>query len=224
MLRVEFHSHTVYSKDSLTRPERLLAACRRRRIDRIVVTDHNGIAGALHCRRLDPERVIVGEEIMTQAGELLVAFVKEEVPAGLPPLEAIERLRDQGAFISVSHPFDRWRHGHWQLPDLLEIAPLVDAIEVFNARCMLPGFNRSAQEFARTHHLAGTVGSDAHAAFEVGAATLLVPDFHDAEGLKQAIRDAQPRLSVSGPWVHLASRYAAWCKGRVSHSSEEGIE
>lgn len=215
MLRVEFHSHTSYSKDSLTSPERLLEACRRRGIDRIVVTDHNCIDGAWHAYRLDPERVIIGEEIMTQAGELLTAFVAEAVPAGLAPLEAIHRLRDQGAFISVSHPFDRMRSGHWRLPDLLEIAPLVDAIEVFNARCLWPGFNRSALDFAREHRLAGTVGSDAHAAFEVGAATMEVPDFEDAEGLKKCIHAARHRLSVSAPWVHLASRYAAWSKRRL---------
>jgi hypothetical protein len=33
----------------------------------------------------------------------------EEVPPGLTPHEAIRRLRDQGAFISVSHPFDTTR-------------------------------------------------------------------------------------------------------------------
>ena len=46
VLRVEFHCHTIASQDSLTRPATLVEACRRKRIDRVVVTDHNTIAGA----------------------------------------------------------------------------------------------------------------------------------------------------------------------------------
>jgi predicted metal-dependent phosphoesterase TrpH len=211
-LRVEFHCHTIYSKDSLTPPEALLECCFRKGIDRIIITDHNTIAGAHVARRLDSVRVIVGEEIMTRDGEILAAFVEEEIPAGLPPKEVIARLRDQGAFISVSHPFDRFRSGHWDPVDLLEIIPLVDAIETFNARCLWPGFNLQAQAFARLHKLAGTVGSDAHAVFELGKATLHLPHFTDADSLRKVLNRAKPQISLSGPWVHLASRYAVWHK------------
>src|ERR1044071_1726254 len=162
MLKTEFHCHTIDSRDSRTPPAALVAACRRKGIDRVVVTDHNTIAGARAAQRLDPERVIVGEEIMTTRGEILAAFVSEEIPRGLTPRETIRRLKDQGAFISVSHPFDRLRKGGWKEPDLLEILPEVDAIEVYNSRCMNPGFNRQARQFADKHHLAVTVGSDAH--------------------------------------------------------------
>ena len=83
--KVEFHCHTIFSKDSLTRPAALVEACRRRGIDRVIVTDHNSIAGARAAQAIDPERVIVGEEIMTTRGEMLAAFVTEEIPAGLTP-------------------------------------------------------------------------------------------------------------------------------------------
>lgn len=211
-MRVEFHCHTIYSKDSLTQPEDLLAACRRKGIDRVIITDHNTIAGAQVARRLDPQRVIVGEEIMTRDGELLAAFVEEEVPPGLAPQEAIARLRAQDAFISVSHPFDRLRNGHWEPEALLEILPLVDAIEVFNARCMRPGFNHQALAFARAHHVLGTAGSDAHCAFELGKATLVLPPFENAAGLKLALAEARAEVSISAPWVHLTSRWAVWRK------------
>src|SRR5512138_402692 len=158
MLRTEFHCHTVFSKDSLTPPARLVETCRRKGIDRVIVTDHNTIAGALAARALDPGRVIVGEEILTTRGELLAAFLTEEVPPMLTPEETIRRLRAQDAFISVSHPFDAMRTGAWREPDLLAITPLVDAIEVFNSRCVRPSYNVQAAAFARLHNLAGTVG------------------------------------------------------------------
>lgn len=212
MHRLEFHCHTIYSRDCLVRVEKLLETCQRKGIDRIVITDHNNARGAFLAQQLDPERVIVGEEILTQRGELLAAFLQEEVPKGLPPLETINILRDQGAFISVAHPFDHLRSGHWQLDDLLEIAPLVDAIEIFNARSMSPDFNRQAEEFANEHNMLGTVGSDAHAAFELGRAAILLPDFNDAQSLKSALSEARYETRLSSPFVRFTSRYAVLYK------------
>ena len=212
MLQVEFHSHTIYSKDSLSAPGKVIETCHKKGIDRIVITDHNTITGALEAVKIDPELVIVGEEIMTTKGELLAAFVREEVPEGLTPLEAIDRLRGQDAFISVSRPFDRWRSGHWKVEDLTEILPHIDAIEIFNARCMLPGFNKQAIDFAKQHNIPGTVGSDAHALVEIGKATFSVPDFNDAESLRDALPHAIYHTSLSAPWIHFTSRYAVWRK------------
>jgi predicted metal-dependent phosphoesterase TrpH len=208
-LRVEFHCHTAASKDSLTTPVELVAAARRKALDRVIVTDHNSIQGALAAHALDPERVIVGEEIMTTRGEILAAYVLEEIPAYLTPDETITRLRTQGAFISVSHPFDRLRKGGWKEPDLLEILPRVDAIEVFNSRCMRRQFNTEAEAFARAHALAGTVGSDAHAAFELGRSVLALEPFEDADGLRRVLRAGLPETRWSPPWFHLFSRYAS---------------
>ena len=218
--RVETHCHTLYSKDSLTQPAALLAACRKKGIDRVIITDHNTISGALAAQKLDPERVIIGEEIMTQAGELLAAFVMEEIPAGLTPLETVHRLRAQGAFISVSHPFDTTRSGNWKLPDLLEITPLVDAIEVFNARCFSAKMNTQAQTFAVQHSLPGTVGSDAHTTFELGTACLEIPAFDTAEAFRQNLPHARQRIQRSPAWVRLSSRYAVFAKKlRIRNSS-----
>jgi predicted metal-dependent phosphoesterase TrpH len=212
MWTVEFHCHTIFPEDSLTKPRDLVAACRRKGIDRVVVTDHNSIAGARAAQALDPKLVIVGEEILTTRGEILAAFVQEEVPAQLTPQETIRRLKDQDAFISVSHPFDEMRKGGWQENDLLEILPYVDAIETYNSRCMWPRFNRRAREFAEKHNLAGTVGSDAHAAFELGRSVLLLEPFDGAQGMREVIRRGSPRLKWSPPWFHLVSRYASLVK------------
>jgi len=211
LIRVDFHCHTRYSKDSLTSPESLMAASRKKGLDKVVITDHNTIAGAVAARQLDPQRFIVGEEILTQEGELLAFFVSEEVPPGLPAYEAIRRLKAQGAFISVSHPFDVLRCG-WLPADLEAILPEIDAIEVFNARVIQRSANQGAQEFALAHRLRGTVGSDAHTAFELGAAYLVLPDFDDAATLRQALPQAERHTAVSPQWVHLFSRLAVWQK------------
>jgi predicted metal-dependent phosphoesterase TrpH len=211
-LSVEFHCHTIFSKDSLTKPEQLVDAARKKGLGRVIVTDHNSIDGALRARQIAPELIIVGEEIKTTRGEILASFMTEEIPAGLTPQETIRRLREQGAFISVSHPFDVMRSGHWDLPDLLEILPLVDAIETFNSRCTNPEFNVRAQEFAREYGIPGTVGSDAHTAMELGRSTLTVEKFTGAEGLRRVIGQAQAQTRLSSPLIHITSRYAVIVK------------
>lgn len=212
VLRVEFHCHTNASKDSLTPPAELVRVARRKGLNRVIVTDHNTIAGARQAKGLEPALVIVGEEIMTTQGEILAAFVAEEVPPGLSPGETIRRLRAQNAFISVSHPFDRLREGGWREEDLLEILPLVDAIEVYNSRCLWPGFNRRAAQFAARHGVPGTVGSDAHAAFELGRAVLSLEPFEGPDGLRKVIRAGRAQVRWSPPWFHLTSRFAAAMK------------
>lgn len=212
MITVELHCHTRFSKDSLVGIPQLLVSCRKKGLQRLAITDHNTIEGALEAVALDPLIFIAGEEIMTLQGELLAFFVKELVPPGLPALETLHILRQQGAFISVAHPFDTLRKGHWAPSDLLDIAPYVDAIEVFNSRCIAAQANQRAADFAQQHHLLTTVGSDAHSLGEVAAATLFLPEFSDAMSLKLALTQAQQHVRLSSPWVHFYSRYAAWRK------------
>jgi predicted metal-dependent phosphoesterase TrpH len=211
-MKAEFHCHTCWSKDSLVEPEQLILACRRKGIGRVVVTDHNSIAGAVIAHQMAPDLVVVGEEIMTTQGELLAAYVQEEIPKGLSPEEAIRRLRDQGAFISVSHPFDSWRNGAWKIRDLDAIISLVDAIEVFNARCTERQSNEKAAEYAKKHGVVGTAGSDAHSILELGTAVVSLPEFNNSVGLKKALREGRIAGRLSPFWVHFISRWASWRK------------
>lgn len=207
LLKVDFHIHTKYSKDCLTDINKLIAMARKRQIHRIAITDHNTIQGALCAQKIDREMVIVGEEIMTEKGEILAFFVQEEIPAGLSPMKTVELLHEQNAFISVSHPFDRFRHA-WDLDALRDIVPFIDAIEVFNARSSLLTMNKRALDFAALHKLAGTVGSDAHILYEVGFATLELPTFSNASELREVIEFARPQMRQAPFWVRFCTIYA----------------
>jgi len=100
----------------------------------------------------------------------------------------------------------------WSLEQLEQLAPLVDAIEVMNARALSNTFNTRAAEFARAHNLPGTAGSDAHLLMEIGKATLELPEFSDTLSLKRAIQDATTLGGLSPAWVHLGSTWAKLVK------------
>lgn len=209
---VELHSHSLWSKDCVVDFDAILRVCQRRGVDRIALTDHNTADGALALQKRAPDLIIVGEEIMTDRGEILGYFMRESIPAGLTPDETIRRLRDQGAAISVSHPFDRLRKGAWHESDLLEIIDKVDAIEIFNARCMFAADNVRAALFAEQNDLLGTVGSDAHSRIEYGRAMLRMQPFEGASDFVAALRTAQPITRYSSWFVHLNSKTAKWSK------------
>lgn len=210
--RVELHCHSCFSPDSLVRLKDLLSTCRQKGIDRVAITDHGTMAGALLAKELDPEMVILGEEIETTQGELLGYFMTEEIPQGLPPQEVVARLRSQGAFISVAHPFDPNRGSHWQPGQLEALLPDLDGIEVFNARCVREAYNEKARLFAERNHKAGLAGSDAHSLKELGKATLILPPFDSAASLRSALPEARVEGSLSSSAVHLLSTYAKAAK------------
>lgn len=218
LLKVDFHCHSNYSSDSLSNIRGLERAARKAGLDRLVITDHNKIKGAVEARKTNPDLFIVGEEIKTVKGELLAIFVQEEVPADLTPEETIRLLRDQGAYISVSHPFDPYRG--WKRRDLEEIAHLIDAVEVFNSRCFAKEMNDKAGIFARDYGLGGTIGSDAHLLSEVGSSYLELPDFYDAATLKEVILSGIPHTTRSSPMVRLGSRFALAVKSLSGRSLE----
>lgn len=207
-MRVDFHSHTNWSDDSLLSPKRLVEAAHRAGLNKIVVTDHNEIDGALEAQQISPDLVIIGEEIMTTRGEILAAFIKERVQPNLTPIETLKRLKEQDAFISLSHPFDRHRLGGWTLEELADMLPYLDALETMNARTIHAEDNQKATDYARQYNLPEIAGSDSHSAGEVGKVWVDLPPFEDARTLRESMKDGIIRGNASPFWVHFLSRWA----------------
>jgi predicted metal-dependent phosphoesterase TrpH len=218
LVKAEFHCHSIYSSDSLTTLEALIREARKKGIQRLAVTDHSNLEGALIAKKMDPELIVVGEEVKTDRGEILAYYLTEILPKGIKPEEAFKRLKDQGAFISLSHPFDTKRE-HWSEEEIERFLPYLDAIEVFNSRCMNREPNQHAAEFAGKLGIPGMVGSDAHIPWEMGRASLTLPVFQDAQSLREALKTAKSETRLSTPVIHFASRYAymkkAWQRSRA---------
>lgn len=223
--RVELHCHTRASFDSLTRPEEIVRACQEKGIDRIAITDHNTMAGVPDVQALAPDLVIPAEEIKTEEGEVIGWFMTEEIPRGLPLEETLRLLREQGAVIGVPHPLDSLRMGSaLGRESLMRIIDQVDALEVLNARCLRQRDNDEALAIAKAYGKLMTAGSDAHAAREIGTATLLMPPFHDAASFRQSLAVARIDGHLSGRYVRFYSTYAKIVKAvhsLINHSKKD---
>jgi predicted metal-dependent phosphoesterase TrpH len=214
-LRVDMHLHTCVSYDCLSRCEDVLAVARARGIDRLVVTDHNRIDGALRMQALDPARVIVGEEVKTAEGpDLIGIFLTEEIPRRTPAREACERIRAQGGVVYVPHPFDLRRSGGARLLD--ELADLVDVVEAHNARTWSRALNEKGEAWARAHGKLLGAGSDAHTPGEIGRGYVEVPFFEPnresflaalAAGTVGGRTYSSPAVSLFSTWAKVRKRF-----------------
>jgi len=213
--KVDMHMHTCASKDGAVHPAEVIRAAKQRGLDRICITDHNTLDGALVAQRIDPEFVIVGEEIRIDRNcEILAFFVREPVPPDLSAEEVVDRLQTQGAVISISHPFDQHRNQPWTEEWLEAILPQIDAIEAFNARTVDAADNEKARTFAAAHNLPTTAGSDAHTAMEIGRAFLELPAFATADEFRASLPHATIHGRLSPEWIHFFSALNVW-RGRL---------
>jgi predicted metal-dependent phosphoesterase TrpH len=190
---IDLHCHTRASFDSLSPPASVVRVAAQRGLTHLIVTDHDRLDGALEAQAAAPPEltVIVGQEIRTLAGDLIAAFVSEPIPRDLPAVDAIAAVRAQGGLVGIPHPFDRFRVSVGRDAVIPTLAPLVDWVEVHNARLVGRG-NEQAAEFAATHGLPGVAVSDAHSLIEVGVAyTALDGDPSTAEGLLAALRSVE---------------------------------
>ena len=192
-VRVDFHSHTMWSGDSTTTPEELHECVTASGIDVLCITDHNAIKGAVELADELPCRVVVGEELKTHAGEIIGLFLRERIPQGIPPVEAALDIRDQGGIVYVPHPFDPMRNNlRLDVLDELVASDLVDGIEVLNGKTSLKSLNQKAVTYAAKHDLAIGAGSDAHVAEAIGAVYLEMPDFDSPEDFLSSMRQGRP--------------------------------
>lgn len=190
---IDLHCHTSASFDCLADPAKVVAAAASRGLTHLIVTDHDRIEGALQAREAAPAglTVIIGEEVKTADGDLICAFLERAIEPGLPADATIAAAREQGALVGIPHPFDRLRGSLSKSARLEALAPLVDWVEVHNARLVGSG-NEEAAAFARTYERPGVAVSDAHSVMEVGVAyTALDGDPSTPDGLLAALAGAE---------------------------------
>jgi predicted metal-dependent phosphoesterase TrpH len=206
-VRVDCHLHTVASGDAVTTLDQLAERALAERIDVVCITDHNETTAALEAaaRWSGAVRVIVGEEIRTQAGEIIGLFLTERVPYVLPVADAVASIRAQCGLVYLPHPFDPVRGSLGSNADRLCADGMADVVEVFNAKIADQDVNAEAADLARRWGLPAGAGSDAHDPPGIGAAYLEMPDFDGPASFLSSLANA----TVAGKYRPHAPRFPA---------------
>lgn len=172
MFKTEFHVHTIFSKDSLLSYWFLLIMLKIKKINTIVITDHNEICGAIKYKQKMKKygiEVIVGEEIFTNKGEIIGIGLNKKIESGLTPKETIRLIKEQNGLVCVPHPYDEKRFKTvLDIKEIYKNKKNIDFIEVHNGRNLKFEFSIKQEEIAEKYKIKKIIGSDSHTFFEVG--------------------------------------------------------
>jgi predicted metal-dependent phosphoesterase TrpH len=210
---VDLHAHSSASFDSLSNPIELTRAAAARGITHLAITDHDRVDGAQRARdaQVPGITVLVGSEVRTRGGDLIALFVERPIKVGLPPAEAIAAIREQGGLVGIPHPFDGARGSLLTKEEHIELLTLVDWIEGWNARLLMPGGNARAAALAAEHGIPSVSSSDAHSIMEIGnAATVLSGDPSTPAHMRTAL--AEPHQLITGRGALLARAVMPFAK------------
>jgi predicted metal-dependent phosphoesterase TrpH/glycosyltransferase involved in cell wall biosynthesis len=189
----DLHMHTDHSHDCTVPVDALLDYAEAKGLGAIAVTDHNVFSGAREAAKLARGRaltVIPGEEVKTEAGEIIGLFLDEEIPRGMSMGDTIAAIREQNGVVYLPHPFDRLH----TIPDAESLhshLAEIDVFEVYNARLLFEGFNDEALRFARKYNLTMGAGSDAHVLQGVGTGLVRMRAFETPEEFLISLRSAE---------------------------------
>ena len=194
-MRVDLHLHSHFSHDGLSSLNELIQRCAECGLDRIALTDHNTVEGALALAKMAPVLAIIGEEAKTREGEVIGLFITGRIPPYLPPEETMDMIHDMGGLTYIPHPLDRYR-AHFRGERLVELADRIDIIETYNAWCE-PTANQAAARFATDLGKVSATGSDSHAASELGRSWMEIEDYNSPQDFLEKLRNAKHVVTAS---------------------------
>jgi predicted metal-dependent phosphoesterase TrpH len=192
-VRVDLHLHSRYSHDGQSTLEELIRRCAECGLDRIALTDHNTVEGALELAKLAPDLAIVGEEVYTREGEVIGLFITGRVTPYLPPEDVMDMIHDMGGLTYLPHPLDR-RRAHFTPERIVQLADRIDIIETYNAWCD-PAANEAAARLASELGKVPATGSDSHAARELGRSWMEIEEYTTPADFLDKLREARHMIT-----------------------------
>ncbi len=192
-MRVDLHLHSRYSHDGQSSLEELIRRSAECGLDRIALTDHNTVEGALELAKLAPTLTIVGEETYTREGEVIGLFITGRVTPYLPPEDVMDMIHGMGGLTYMPHPLDR-RRAHFTPERIVQLADRIDIIETYNAWCD-PAANEAAARLASELGKVAATGSDSHAARELGRSWMEIEEYTTPADFLDKLRDARHTIT-----------------------------
>lgn len=194
-MRIDLHLHSRYSHDGQSSLEELIERAAECRLERIALTDHNTVEGALALAEMAPRLTIVGEEAKTREGEVIGLFITGRLPPYLPAKDVMDMIHDMGGVTYLPHPLDR-RRDHFSAERIVELADRIDIIETYNAWCD-PASNEAAARLAAELEKVAATGSDSHSAHELGRSWMEIEDYTTPQDFLEKLRGARHVITAS---------------------------
>lgn len=193
MLKIDLHTHSILSHDGGISLKGYQQIIKKKVLDYIAITDHNQIEFAQIARKKLGPQIIVGEEILTQDGEIIGLFLKQKIKAHQPLKNTIAQIKKQKGLVYIPHPLETWRHGVG-LGLVSKHTESIDIIEIFNARSLVSQ-RKMLQKFSCSNNLSFASSSDAHCQLGIGSAYSFVKNPPNSKNLTNQLKNG--RLSAT---------------------------
>jgi len=190
---IDLHVHTAkYSDCSSIDLERAVIKAKEIGLDGICVTDHNSLGmlkGAHKVAQSHNFLVLVGVEVLTYEGDILV-FGLEEIPKKkLHAQELIDLVNQNNGAAIAAHPFREFSEINRGVGEDIKKFNGLSGIEAFNGNTK-DSNNYQAYNLARELDIPCLGASDAHKIKEVGKyATFFQTKIKNIEDLIRVIKD-----------------------------------
>jgi predicted metal-dependent phosphoesterase TrpH len=165
---IDIHIHEKrYSNDSKIGLEEIIHEAERKGLDGICITDHdsNGLYQlAQEYQRESSLLIIVGSEIFTYEGDVLVFGLNELPKERIHAQDLLNLVHQNGGVGIGAHPY---RENNRGIGDQLATLNHLSGVEAFNGRTEEQN-NLKAFRISDQHHVPQLGGSDAHELYEVG--------------------------------------------------------
>lgn len=227
----DLHIHTLFSFDGTASVPAVLERAKYVGLDIVAITDHNEIKGSLMAVELASKyeiEVIPGMEVTTSEGDLLALNVTKKIERGLPLLDTLLAVKEEGGFCIAPHPLAGglgMRSLNWQsiarvMRDPRAAETLI-GIETYNATTLDREGNHYADVLANRYHISKVGASDAHILAAIGLGATEFPGSRAADFLS-ALRDGRTVVREGERWSSLkivgswAAKYVLGAVHRLS--------
>jgi predicted metal-dependent phosphoesterase TrpH len=208
VMRTELHCHSLRSYDGLMSLDEILQNCRLKGIDAVAITDHNRAIESswLTRARRSGVRLIPGFEITTDCGAHIIGLFVTNLPKKRSLKAVVDHVLAEGGLVSIPHPLKKesglLAQRSYNDAEVQYTLKNASFIEYHNAKAV-DGLmaKRIIISLANHYRIRLIVGSDAHAAWDIGrcVSDFSLPQSHQAVH-SHAIKIAdQPILKVQRP-------------------------